>query len=218
MPRPLRDPPIVDPPIRLAVCVSGAGTTLQNLIDCIRAGRLRAQVVQVVASRPRIGAIARAEAAAIPLALANYNAKSLAEFSASVFEPIRRSESDLVILAGFLSLLAIPAEYRGRVLNVHPSLIPSFCGKGFYGSKVHESVLDAGVKLSGCTVHFVDEVYDSGPIILQRAAPVLDDDTVETLASRVFKEECKALPEAISLYAEGRLKIKGRCVHIRPPS
>jgi phosphoribosylglycinamide formyltransferase-1 len=218
MTKPLRDPPITDPPIRLAVCVSGAGTTLQNLIDCIRAGRLRAQVVQVVASRPRIAAIARAEAAGIPLALAKYDARSLAQFSASVFEPIRRSESDLVILGGFLSLLSIPPEYKWRVLNVHPSLIPSFCGKGFYGAKVHESVLEAGVKQSGCTVHFVDDVYDSGPIILQRPAPVLDDDTVETLASRIFKEECKALPEAISLYAEGRLKIKGRRVHVRPPS
>jgi phosphoribosylglycinamide formyltransferase-1 len=218
MPRPLRDPPIIDPPIRLAVCVSGAGTTLQNLVDCIRTGRLRAQVVQVVASRPRIAAIGRAEAAGIPLALAKYDARSLAEFSTSVFEPIRRSESDLVVLGGFLSLLAIPAEYRGRVLNVHPSLIPSFCGKGFYGSKVHESVLEAGVKLSGCTVHFVDEVYDSGPIILQRSVPVLDDDTVETLASRIHKEECKALPEAIAMYAEGRLKIKDRRVFIRPPS
>jgi phosphoribosylglycinamide formyltransferase-1 len=218
MAKPLRDPPMIDPPIRLAVCVSGAGTTLQNLIDCIRTGRLRADVVQVVASRPRIAAIARAEAAGIPLALAKYNTRSLAEFSSSVFEPIRRSESDLVILGGFLSLLSIPAEYKGRVLNVHPSLIPSFCGKGFYGSKVHRSVLESGVKQSGCTVHFVDDAYDSGPIIVQRTAPVLDDDTVETLAARVFKEECKALPEAISLYAEGRLTIKGRRVHIRPPS
>jgi phosphoribosylglycinamide formyltransferase 1 len=214
MPKPLRDPPIVDPPIRLAVCVSGAGTTLQNLIDRIRTGRLMAEVVQVVASRPRIGAIARAEAAGIPLALAKYNARSRTEFSESVFDPIRHSRSDLVILGGFLSLLSIPADYRGRVINVHPSLVPSFCGKGFYGSKVHKGVLEAGVKQSGCTVHFVDDSYDNGPIILQRAVPVLEDDTVESLAARIFKEECKALPEAISLYAEGRLKIKGRRVHV----
>jgi phosphoribosylglycinamide formyltransferase-1 len=214
MPKPLRDPPIVDPPIRLAVCVSGAGTTLQNLIDRIRTGRLMAEVVQVVASRPRIGAIARAEAAGIPLALAKYNARSRTEFSESVFDPIRHSRSDLVILGGFLSLLSIPADYRGRVINVHPSLVPSFCGKGFYGSKVHKGVLEAGVKQSGCTVHFVDDSYDNGPIILQRAVPVLEDDTVESLAARIFKEECKALPDAISLYAEGRLKIKGRRVHV----
>ena len=167
-----------------------------------------------MASRPRIGAIARAEAAGIPLALANYNARSRTEFSTSVFDPIRHSKADLVILAGFLSLLTIPRSYKGRVINVHPSLIPAFCGKGFYGSKVHEAVLESGVKVSGCTVHFVDETYDNGPIILQRAVPVLDNDTVETLAARVFKEECKALPDAITLYAEGRLKIEGRRVSV----
>src|SRR5436309_8617005 len=205
-----RTPPIVNPPIRLAVCVSGEGTTLQNLIDQIRARRLRAEIVQVVASRPRIGAIARAEAAGSPLALANRNARSRTEFSASVFDPIRHSKADLVILGGFLSLLYIPAEYKGRVFNVHPALIPAFCGEGYYGSKVHKAVLEAGVRVSGCTVHFADDAYDTGPIILQRAVPVLDDDTVETLAARVFQEECKALPEAISLYAEGRLRLDGR--------
>jgi phosphoribosylglycinamide formyltransferase-1 len=210
----MRDPPIVNPPIRLAVCVSGEGTTLQNLIQRIRSRRLKAEVVQVVASRPRIGAIARAEAAGIPLALANFHARSRAEFSASVFDPIRHSNCDLVVLAGFLSLLVIPPQYRGRVINVHPSLIPLFCGKGFYGSAVHEAVLQSGVKVTGCTVHFVDEMYDNGPIILQRAVPVLEDDTVETLAERVFKEECKALPDAIALFADGQLKIDGRRVHV----
>ncbi len=216
MAKSMRNPPIVKSPIRLAVCVSGQGTTLQNLIDRIRKQRLLAEVVQVVASRPRIGAIARAEAAAIPLALASYNARSRAEFSASVFDPIRRSESDLVILGGFLSLLQIPADYRGRVINVHPSVIPSFCGKGFYGVKVHEAVLQSGAKLSGCTVHFVDNDYDDGPIILQRAVPVQHGDTADLLAARVFKEECMALPEAISLYAEGRLQIEGRRVQVKP--
>jgi phosphoribosylglycinamide formyltransferase 1 len=211
-----RDPPINNPPIRLAVCVSGEGTTLQNLIDLIRARRLRAEVVQVVASRPRIGAIARAEAGGIPLALASRNARSNTEFSASVFEPIRHSGADLVILAGFRALIKIPADYRGRVLNIHPALIPAFCGSGYYGVKVHQAVLESGVKLSGCTVHFADDSYDSGPIIVQRAVQVLEDDTVDSLAARVFKEECKALPEAIALYAEGRLKTSGRRVHIAP--
>jgi phosphoribosylglycinamide formyltransferase 1 len=212
----LRDPPIIGPPIRLAVCVSGGGTTLQNLIDRIRSRKLRAEIVQVVASRPRIGAIARAEAARIPLALAKYNARSNAEFSTSVFDPIRHSHSELVILAGFLSLLRIPADYRGRVINIHPSLIPAFCGKGYYGSKVHQAVIDSGVKVSGCTVHFVDNAYDNGPIILQRAVPVHDRDTAEALSERVFKEECKALPEAITQYAEGRLEVTGRRVRVRP--
>jgi phosphoribosylglycinamide formyltransferase-1 len=200
----------------LAVCVSGEGTTLQNLIDQIRLRRLKAEVVQVVASRPRIGAIARAEAARIPLALASYHARSRTEFSNSVFEPIRHSNADLVVLAGFLALVKIPPEYKGRVLNIHPALVPSFCGKGYYGSKVHQAVLDAGVKISGCTVHFADDSYDTGPIITQHAVPVLDDDTVDTLSGRVFKEECKALPAAIALYAEGRLKVQGRRVRVAP--
>ena len=213
-----RDPPIVNPPIRLAVCVSGGGTTLQNLIELIRSRRLNAQIVQVVASRPRIGAIARAEGAGIPLALANRNARSRAEFSASVFDPVRHSKADLVVLAGFLSLLSIPPEYKGRVLNVHPSLIPAFSGEGFYGSRVHKAVIDYGAKVSGCTVHFADEAYDNGPIVVQRAVPVLDDDTPAALAARVFQEECRALPEAIALYAEGRLRYDRRRVRIAPPA
>lgn len=213
-----RNPPIVNPPIRLAVCVSGEGTTLQNLIEYIRTRRMDAQIVQVVASRPRIGAIARAEAVGIPLALANRNARSRSEFSASVFDPIRHSQADLVILAGFLSLLYIPPEYKGRVLNVHPSLIPAFSGEGFYGSRVHKAVLDYGAKVSGCTVHFADDAYDNGPIILQRVVPVQEDDTPETLAARIFVEECKALPEAITLYAQGRLRLDGRRVRIAPPA
>jgi phosphoribosylglycinamide formyltransferase 1 len=212
-----RDPPISRPPIRLAVCVSGGGTTLQNLLDQIRGKRLRAQVVQVVASRPRIGAIPRAEAAGIPLALANRAAKSVAEFSRSVFDPIRRSQADLVVLGGFLALVEIPPEYQGRVINIHPALIPAFCGKGFHGSAVHKAVVESGVKVSGCTVHFADASFDTGPIILQRTVPVLDDDTPEALAARVFKVECQALPEAIALYADGRLKIDGRRVRVLQP-
>lgn len=212
-----RIPPIVDPPIRLAVCVSGGGTTLQNLIDLIRADRLSAQIVQVVASRPRIGAIPKAEAANIPLALAHRGAHSLADYSASVFDPIRRSQADLVIFGGFLSLVTIPPDLEGRVINVHPALIPSFCGKGYYGEKVHEAAIEMGVKVSGCTVHFADNTYDTGPIILQRPVPVLEDDTPSTLAARIFQEECQALPEAIRLYAEGRLMLDGRRVQILPP-
>jgi phosphoribosylglycinamide formyltransferase-1 len=170
-----------------------------------------------VASKPRIGAIPKAEAAGIPLALASRTAQSAAEFSASVFDPIRQSKADLVILGGFLALVKIPPDYKGRVINIHPALIPSFCGKGYFGSKVHRGVIDAGVKVSGCTVHFADDSYDSGPIILQRAVPVLEDDTVETLAARVFREECQALPEAIELYAAGRLRLEGRRVHVIPP-
>ena len=211
-----RNPPILDPPIRLAVCVSGGGTTLQNLIDRIHAHKLNAEVVQVIASRPRIGAITRAETADIPVALANRKAPGRTEFSDSIFAPIRHSKADLVILGGFLSLLSIPDDYKGRVINVHPALIPAFSGAGYYGSKVHTAVIDSGVKISGCTVHFADDQYDTGPIIQQCPVPVLETDTPETLAARIFEEECKALPETITMYAQGRLKIEGRRVRIAP--
>lgn len=214
MPDSPRTPPITDPPIRLAVCVSGGGTTLQNLIDLTRRGKLRAQIVQVVASRPRIGAIPKAKAAGIPLALAVRTARTTAAFSASVFEPIRQNKADLVVLGGFLSLLEIPLNYQGKVINIHPALLPAFGGKGFHGQAVHQAVLDSGAKVSGCTVHFADATYDTGPIILQKTVPVQDDDTAETLAARVFEAECKALPEAITLYAQGRLKVEGRRVRV----
>ncbi|WP_406696445.1 phosphoribosylglycinamide formyltransferase [Singulisphaera sp. Ch08] len=213
-----RNLPITSPPIRLAVCVSGGGLSLQNLIDLIRAGKLNATISQVIASRPRIGAIARAEAAQIPVVLATRGkSQSLATFSASVFDPIRQAKADLVVLAGFLSLVEIPPDYTGRVINIHPSLIPAFCGKGFHGRSVHQAVIEAGAKVSGCTVHFADMTYDTGPIILQQTVPVLNDDTPERLAARVFEAECQALPEAIALYASGRLQVEGRRVRILDP-
>lgn len=217
MPDAPRDPPIESPPIRLAVCVSGGGTTLQNLVELIKARRLQASIVQVVASKPRIGAIPRAEAARLPLALAVRGDKSLAAFSAAVFDPIRRAGADLVVLGGFLSLVEIPSDYRGKVINIHPSLIPAFCGKGYHGAAVHKAVIDYGAKISGCTVHFADDNFDNGPIILQRTVPVQEDDTPSTLAERVFQAECQALPEAIGLYASGRLKVEGRRVRILEP-
>ena len=210
-----RVPPINDPPIRLAVCVSGGGTTLQNLIDLIKAGKLHASIVQVVASRPKIGAIPKAEAARIPLALASRSTSKTPEaFSNSVFNPIRQNKADLVILGGFLSLLQIPPDYQGKVINVHPSLIPAFCGRGFHGEAVHQAVVDTGVKVTGCTVHFADDTYDTGPIILQKTVPVLDDDTADSVATKVFQAECQAVPEAIRLYAEGRLRVDGRRVRV----
>lgn len=205
------------PPLRLAVCVSGGGTSLQNLIDRIGDGRLRAEVVRVVASRRDIGAIARAEAAGLSVTVVPRAGRSVEQYSEAVFTPIREATVELVVLAGFLSLLEIPVDYHDRVLNIHPSLIPSFSGKGYHGSAVHQAAIDFGVKVSGCTVHFADATYDTGPIVLQRAVPVLDDDSAESLAARVFAAECEALPEAIALYADGRLDIRGRHVRILPP-
>jgi phosphoribosylglycinamide formyltransferase-1 len=209
-----RNPPILDPPIRLAVCVSGGGSTLQNLVDRTLDDRLRAEVVQVVASKPGIGAIARAERAGIPVSVEIRGKRPLEEFSAGVFDPIRSRSADLVILGGFLSLVQIPPDYVGRVINIHPSLIPAFSGRGFHGSAVHRAAIESGVKLSGCTVHFADDTYDTGPIIFQSPVPVLNNDTAETLAARVFEAECEALPDAIALYADGKLQIQGRRVLI----
>jgi formyltetrahydrofolate-dependent phosphoribosylglycinamide formyltransferase len=204
-------------PLRLAVLLSGGGTTLQNLLDRSADGRLPAKVVLVVASRPDAFGLFRAEQAGVPtLVVPRKGCASAEEFSQRIFDACRQAQVELVCLAGFLQLLPIPADYEGRVLNIHPALIPAFCGKGFYGHHVHEAALAAGVKVSGCTVHFADNQYDHGPIVLQRTVPVLEQDTPDTLAARVFEQECEAYPEAIRLFAEGRLSIEGRRVHIRP--
>ena len=204
-----------DQPIRLAVLVSGGGTTLQNLLDRCRDGRLCAQVVQVISSAADAFALERARQAGVPGAVVNRKeAGSAEEFSRRIFDLCRQARAELVCMAGFLQLLPIPDDFLGRVMNIHPALIPAFCGKGFYGNRVHEAVLAAGVKVTGCTVHFADNQYDHGPIILQRTVPVLDDDTPDSLAARVFQQECEAYPEAIRLFAEGRLRIEGRRVRI----
>jgi phosphoribosylglycinamide formyltransferase-1 len=201
--------------IRLAVLLSGAGTTLQNLIDRIADGRLAARVVQVISSRPDAGGIERAKRAGLPVeVVARRSFPDLASYSARVFDLCRASGAELVCLAGFLQLLEIPADFWDRILNIHPALLPAFGGKGMYGRHVHEAALAQGVKVSGCTVHFVDQVYDHGPIVLQKTVEVRDDDTPETLAARVFAAECEAYPEAIRLFAERRLRLDGRRVRI----
>lgn len=217
MPDSPRTPPITEPPIRLAVLASGSGSTLQNLLDRIAEGRLIASVVQVIVSKPGVGAIERAERAGVPVAVVRKRNLTPEAYEAALFGPIRASGADLVVLAGFLSLLPIPSDYEGKILNVHPALLPSFGGKGFHGEAVHRAAIDLGVKVAGCTVHFVDEHYDNGPIILQRTVAVLDDDTPATLAARVQAAERQALPEAIALYAEGRLLVEGRRVRRLDP-
>ncbi len=202
-------------PLRLAVLLSGGGTTLQNLLDHAADNRMPARVVLVVSSNPEAFGLVRAEQAGVPTAVVERRGcPSRQEFSRRTFDHVRRAGADLVCLGGFLQLLSIPEDYRGRILNIHPSLIPSFCGKGFHGRHVHEAALAAGVKVSGCTVHFVDDEYDHGPIVAQRAVPVHEDDTPETLAERVFAQECEVYPEAVRLFAEGRLRIEGRRVRV----
>jgi phosphoribosylglycinamide formyltransferase-1 len=201
--------------IRLGVFLSGNGTTLQNLLDRIADHRLQAQVVLVASNKADAYGLIRAENAGIPTAVVDRKAFATGdEFSRKLFDLCRQHKADLVCLAGFLQLIHIPNDYQGRVMNIHPALIPSFCGQGYYGHHVHEAVLASGAKITGCTVHFCDNQYDHGPIILQRAVEVSEDDTAESLAARVFNQECEAYPEAIRLFAEGRLQIEGRRVHI----
>ena len=139
-------------------------------------------------------------------------------FSAAVNQHLDAARVDLVCLAGFLSFWIIPERYLGRVINIHPALLPAFGGKGMYGHHVHEAVVARGCKVSGCTVHFVNNAYDEGPIILQRPVPVYAEDTPDDVAARVFREECIAYPEAIRLFSEGRLRIDGLRVHIDSPA
>jgi len=205
-----------DRPFRIAVLISGGGTTLKNLIEKIEAGQLHVEIVLVISSSPGARGLQFARDAAIPTAIVEPNRfASQEEFSRAVLDPCRAARADLVVMAGFLKRVAIAADLANRVTNIHPGLIPAFCGQGFYGHRVHQAVLDYGAKLSGCTVHFADNQYDHGPVILQRAVPVLDNDTAETLAARVFKAECEAYPEAIELIAQGRVRVEGRKVRIR---
>ena len=204
-------------PIKLAVLISGGGTTLQNLIDQVEGGTLAAQVQVVVASRADIKGVERARAAGIATYVVERSKyTSPDEFSERVFQHCGEAGAELVCLAGWLCMLAIPQRWQGKVMNIHPALLPAFGGKGMYGAKVHQAVIDHGCKVSGCTVHFVDEHYDNGPIVLQRTCPVLDEDTAETLGHRVFQEECVAYPEAIRLFHQGRLRIDGRRVTLAP--
>ncbi len=205
--------------INLAVLISGSGKTLQNLIDKIDDNTLNAKIQVVISSSPDAYGIKRAEQNNIPVTIVKYsNYDSSEVFSNATIKEIEKYPIDLIILAGFMHLLRIPDKYSEKVMNIHPGLIPSFCGKGYYGHHVHKAVIESGIKVSGCTVHFVDNEYDHGPIIMQRTVPVYEDDTPDTLAQRVFKEECIAYPDAISLFAEGRLKIEGRRVKILSPT
>ena len=204
-------------PIRLAILLSGGGTTLQNFLDRIAAGLLRAEIAVVVSSKADAFGLTRARQANLStFVVERKTCASREEFSTRIFAHCRDAGVDLVCLAGFLQLLHIPEDFVHRVLNIHPALIPAFCGKGYHGLAVHRAALDMGVKVSGCTVHFADNEYDRGPIASQRVVPVRDDDTPESLAARVFAAECEAYPQAIQWFAQGRLRVEGRRVKVLP--
>ena len=203
--------------LRVGALLSGGGRTLLNILEQIEAGKLDAEVAVVIASRECRGA-ERACNAGLNVQLVPYKQMpDVDAYSACIVKALDNADVDLVVQAGFLSFWKIPPRYEGRVMNIHPALLPSFGGTGMYSHHVHEAVLAAGCKVSGCTVHFVDNEYDEGPIVVQRAVPVEEDDTADTLASRVFEQECIAYPEAIGLFAEGRLRIEGKMVHVEPP-
>ncbi|MEW6235262.1 MAG: phosphoribosylglycinamide formyltransferase [Candidatus Omnitrophota bacterium] len=204
-------------PLRAVVLLSGSGTTLQNLIDRRERGELPIDIVLVIASREDAYGLERAQKHNIPAqVISRKQFASWKEFNQALSLAVENAQPDLILFAGFMSLFRPDPKWYGRIMNVHPALIPSFCGKGMYGHHVHEAVIESGVKITGATVHFVDENYDTGPIILQKVVEVRDDDSPNSLAERVQAAEREIYPEAIRLFAENRLRIEGKRVKIVP--
>ncbi|MFB0523971.1 MAG: phosphoribosylglycinamide formyltransferase [Phycisphaerae bacterium] len=196
-------------PIRLGVLISGGGRTLINILDYINKGQLNAEVAVVISSRSTVAGVERAKNAGLDVKIIlKKDYPDIDEFSKRLEEELVAANVDLVIQAGWLCLWKIPARYENRVMNIHPALLPSFGGQGMWGHHVHEAVLAAGCKVSGCTVHLCTNEYDEGPIIVQRACEVKDTDTPDTLAARVFEQECIAYPQAIRLFAEDRISVQ----------
>jgi phosphoribosylglycinamide formyltransferase-1 len=203
--------------LKLAVLLSGSGTTLENIFLRCADNSIHADVAVVLSSRAGVFGLERARQRQVPaLTVERRKFDSPDTFSSAIYGELAHYAPDLICLAGFMSLLRVPTVFQHRVLNVHPSLLPAFGGKGCYGHKVHEAVLRHGCKVAGCTVHFVDNEYDQGPIILQKAVPVLDTDTPDTLAERVQEAEREIYPQAIELIAQDRLTLTNRTVRIRP--
>lgn len=207
---------------RIAVLVSGGGTNLQALIDAQQRGELiNGEIAAVIASKPGVFALERARRAGIPgYVVARKDYPDSRAMTAALVDRLKSLNIDLVVLAGFMTIFTeeMVNAYPNAILNVHPALIPSFCGKGYYGLHVHEKVLEYGVKLSGATVHFVSEECDGGPIVLQKAVEVEENDTPETLQRRIMEQaEWVLLPRAVSLFCQGRLKVEGRTVRILKP-
>jgi len=194
--------------LRLGVLISGSGRTLQNFIELIDRGELDARIAVVVSSLAKVKGVERARAAGLPVEIVRVkDHPDVAEFSRLIAEALERYDVDLACQAGWTAYWRIPDRWMGRVMNIHPALLPKYGGKGFYGHHVHEAVLAAGEKESGCTVHFANNEYDAGPIILQRKVPVLPGDTADSLADRVFEQELLAYPEAIRLFAAGKARM-----------
>lgn len=202
---------------RIAVLCSGGGTNLQALIDAVEAGRIDGQIVLVLSNASRAYALERARQHGIPAQfVSKKQAGSDEAFNDLILEKLREAEAELVVLAGYLPIVGaqIVRAYEHRIINIHPALIPAFCGPGMYGHHVHEAVLAYGAKISGATTHFVDEQVDHGGVIMQKSVPVLEGDTPQTLAARVLTVEHEILPESVSLYCAGKVGVDGRHVHV----
>ncbi len=204
--------------VRLGVLISGGGTTLMNILEYIRKGRLNAEVAVVISSRSEVAGVEKAKKASLDVkVIRKKDYPDIDELSRRIEDELVTANVDLIIQGGWLCLWKIPERFENCVMNIHPALLPSFGGQGMWGHHVHEAVLAAGCKISGCTVHFCTNEYDKGPIIVQRACEVKDTDSPDTLAARVFEQECIAYPQAIRLFAEGRILIKGGKAKIREP-
>ena len=206
--------------VRTAILVSGDGTNLQAIINAHNFGRIKnCELTAVISSRPNAFALERAKSAGIQTFVIDYSLfPNRAGFNEAIHQKLRSLDIELIVLAGFMVVLGSPIveAFENRIINIHPSLVPSFCGNGFYGIRVHEEALNYGVKVSGATAHFATAVADAGPVIIQRAIDVRENDTPNSLQKRILEEvEWKILPEAVSLYCEGRLQVAGRIVHIK---
>jgi phosphoribosylglycinamide formyltransferase-1 len=207
--------------IRIAILVSGQGrgSNMAAIIDACQRGEIDGKVVLVIGTRDEAPALQRATEKGVSTEVVSPSKLGEEEYARRLLQTLGDAQVDLVCLAGFMRLLPPPVvhAYAGRVMNIHPALLPLFGGKGMYGEHVHRAVLESGVKVSGCTVHFVDEHYDTGPIIVQRCVPIEEEDTWETLAARVLAQEHQAYVQAVKLFAQGRLRIEGKRVRILPP-
>jgi len=204
--------------LNLIVLASGGGTNLQAIIDNIEAGKLNAQIKAVISNNSKAGALERARNHHIPaIHLSHKQFATPEEFDRKLLSVLKEHQTDMLVLAGYMKMLSpvIIREYKNRIINIHPALLPSFGGPGMYGIHVHEAVIKSRVKVTGVTVHMVDEVYDHGAIVMQKIVPVMDDDTPESLAERVLKVEHQAYSEALQLFAEERVEIKDNRAFIK---
>jgi phosphoribosylglycinamide formyltransferase-1 len=204
--------------LNLVVLASGGGTNLQAIIDNIEALKLDAQIKAVISNNSKSGALERARNHNIPaIHLSHKQFATPEEFDEKLLSVLKENETDLVILAGYMKMLSpmVVRAYKYKILNIHPALLPAFGGPGMYGIFVHEAVINSGVKVTGVTVHMVDEVYDHGPIIIQKCVPVLNDDTPETLQQRVLPHEHELYSKAIQLFAEDKVEIKDNRAYIK---